>query len=291
MKFPGELKFPDLDHPGVPVHFLIEGNQAELMLEGESLGRWSLYDIRADRLIASAFQVDLAGTEITFVADDPIDFAYRGVEHMAKAWAAMKAKRPGARGIAVSRSRKGTMPSRIDEIRAAMETNLHVTEKPLAGEPSMPQARVESAPMAEEPMSGDWDRRDQVGEIPTVGGAHAEAQPPLTTPDPLPAGLGDHELRLEEERRLLEQERAELARLKAEAEQREANLFEAYRLEMERLEREREELRLQTTDDIQGPETKTTESAPMEPQTMEDEVAEVQAPVSPASPEPESPPS
>ncbi|HJS71328.1 MAG TPA: hypothetical protein VJ858_01250, partial [Acidimicrobiia bacterium] len=67
MKFTGELKFPDIDHPGVPVTFLIEETQAELVVEGESLGRWSLYDVHARRLVASAFQIDLEGTEVTFV--------------------------------------------------------------------------------------------------------------------------------------------------------------------------------------------------------------------------------
>jgi hypothetical protein len=281
VKFPGELKFPDLDHPGVPVQFLIEGNQAELTLEGESLGRWSLYDVRADRLIASAFQVDLAGAEITFVADDPIDFAYRGVEHMAKTWAAMKAKRIGARGIAVNRSRRGTIPSRIDEVRAVMEENLHIPEsKPLAGEPAMPEPIMDSPTLTEGRSPGEWDRRDQAGEIPSVG-----TEPPVEASEPLPAGLSDHERRLEEERRLLEQERAELARQKAEAEQREANLFEAYRLEMERLEKERAELRAQATEPVTQPGTgEEPDTSAAEPEAQP-EVSE--SPSTEPEPEPE----
>lgn len=305
MKFPGELKFPELDHPGVPVDFLVEGNQAELMLEGESLGRWSLYDVRADRLIASAFLVNLAGTEITFVADDPIDFAYRGVEHMANSWAGIKAKRVGARGIAVSRSRRGTIPSRIDEVRAAMEDNLHVTgQKPLAGEPAMPHSVQElGADTADEPVTGDWDRRDTEGVIPAIGAEGSQpapaTRPAESTPEPLPAGLTEQELRLEQERRRLEQERAELERQRAEAEQREANLFEAYRLEMERLEAEREELRRQAGEAAQHVETDVTPAgaiaedveSPAEPHPVESSAVRSEAESEPepeaAEPEPE----
>ncbi|HSM45611.1 MAG TPA: hypothetical protein VK969_11400, partial [Acidimicrobiia bacterium] len=78
MKFTGELKFPEIDHPGVPVQFVIAGTQVELLVEEESLGRWSLYDVRARRLVASAFEIEFDGDEVTFVADDPIEFAYRG---------------------------------------------------------------------------------------------------------------------------------------------------------------------------------------------------------------------
>ena len=124
MKFSGELKFPEIDHPGVPITFLIEGSQAELVLDGESLGRWSLYDVHARRLVASAFQIDLDGTEVTFVADDPVDFAYRGVEHMAEVWAKLKSMNLARRTVAVARSRRGTEPSRVEDLRQAMEENL-----------------------------------------------------------------------------------------------------------------------------------------------------------------------
>jgi hypothetical protein len=39
VKFTGEIRIPDVDHPGVPATSLIEGDQAEVLLEGESLGR------------------------------------------------------------------------------------------------------------------------------------------------------------------------------------------------------------------------------------------------------------
>jgi hypothetical protein len=296
VKFPGELKFPDLDHPGVPVQFLIEGNQAELTLEGESLGRWSLYDVRADRLIASAFEIDLAGTEVTFVADDPIDFAYRGVEHMAKTWAAMKAKRIGARGIAVNRSRRGTVPSRIDEVRGVMEENLHVSDvKPLAGTPVKPEPASEPSPVVEEPHPADWDRRDQSGEIPAVGDqAEQTAVSPPEVAEPLSGDPSEEGRSLDEQRRLLERERQDLARQKAEAEQREANLFEAYRLEMERLERERAELRAQAAEAVTQRDTgETSVTSPTEPEARpavsESKAAEPEPEASPAA-EPETEP-
>jgi len=72
VRFKGELKFPDVDHPGVPVQFVIDGDQAELVVDDESLGRWSLYDVHARRLIASAFQIDLDGTEVTLSPATPL---------------------------------------------------------------------------------------------------------------------------------------------------------------------------------------------------------------------------
>ncbi|HEY6634648.1 MAG TPA: hypothetical protein VI141_03450, partial [Acidimicrobiia bacterium] len=254
MKFTGELRFPEIDHPGVPVQFVIEGAQAELVVEGESLGRWSLYDVHARRLVASAFQIDLDGTEVTFVASDPIDFAYRGVDHMAQTWATMKSKRMGGRSIAVRKSRRDTMPSRLDDLRVAMESNLETYEpKPLAGENSMPTATVQTEAAAPT-QAQDWDQRDQAGAIPMVGEAHEEALLEQDIPEtPIPAPLvpePDHALSeqqawLEEEKRRIAEERARLESERLAAEQREANLLEAYRLEMERLEAERAEIRRQ----------------------------------------------
>ena len=90
VKFAGQIRVPEVDHPGVPATFVVDDNQAEVILEGESLGRWSLFDVHVTRLVSSAFQVELAGEEITFLADEPVDFAYKGVEHMAEAWARYK---------------------------------------------------------------------------------------------------------------------------------------------------------------------------------------------------------
>jgi hypothetical protein len=263
VKFAGELKFPDIDHPGVPVQFVIEGTQAELIVEGESLGRWSLYDVRARRLIASAFEIDLDGTEVTFVAADPIDFAYRGVEHMAQTWAEMKSRRIATRTIAVRKSRRGAMPSRIEELRSAMETNLEPSgPRPIAGEPAMPAFEA-SASEAEQlsPTEGaaasgasDWDSRDQDAAIPLVGGASSEpiaAEEPVITPagpEPVGSEKSEAELALEAEKRALAEERARLEEERQATQQREANLIEAYRLEVQRLEAEREELRRLATE-------------------------------------------
>jgi hypothetical protein len=278
VKFAGELKFPDIDHPGVPVHFVIEGTQAELIVEGESLGRWSLFDVRARRLIASAFEIDLDGTEVTFVAADPIDFAYRGVEHMAQTWATMKSKRIATRSISVRKSRRGTKPSRIEDLRAAMESNLESAGPQLIpGEPAMPSSeQATSATEGAEPeralegsFGSDWDQRDQAGAIPLVGGS----EPASDTEDVEPASPGEEaaplvesassaieeseapvsakskeELNLEAEKRALAEERARLEAERRAAEEREANLIEAYRLEVERLEAEREELRRQAAE-------------------------------------------
>lgn len=141
MRFTGEVRVPEVDHPGVPAEFVIEDDQAEMILDGESLGRWSLFDVRAERLVSSAFSISLAGDEVTFIADEPMDFAYKGVEHMAETWARYKAMTLPRRMVAVGRSRRGIMPSRIDELRQAMLANLAAQVEFEAGpEPVAPRA-------------------------------------------------------------------------------------------------------------------------------------------------------
>lgn len=124
MKFTGQVRVPEIDHPGVPATILVEDDQAEVFLEGESLGRWSLFDVQASRLVSSAFELSMDGEEITFIADEPVDFAYKGVDHMAEVWARYKTMTIPRRVVAVGRSRRGTVPSRIGELRAAMLQNL-----------------------------------------------------------------------------------------------------------------------------------------------------------------------
>lgn len=265
MKFSGELKFPEIDHPGVPVSFLIEGTQAELIVEGESLGRWSLYDIHARRLVASAFQIDLDGTEVTFVADDPVDFAYRGVEHMAETWAAIKAKRIATRTVAVRKSRSGAVPSRIGDLRAAMEANLEAQTVPrhIAGEMVMPDTppSIDTPPTT---PATDWDQRDTEGAIPLVG---SEPVPPPVAPPSLEPGLSDEALHIEEEKRRIAEEWAKLEDERRKAEQQEANRIEAFRIEMQRLEAERAELRRQA-EQLNEPEPAPTPAPEPEPEPV-----------------------
>lgn len=236
MKFSGELKFPEIDHPGVPVNFIIEGSQAELTVGGESLGRWSLYDVHARRLVASAFQIDLDGTEVTFVADDPIDFAYRGVEHMAGTWAKIKSKGFATRSLAVRKSRKGTSPSRIEDMKSAMVSNLETVSEPrqIAGEVAMPEetAATESPALAEDvaaPDAGD-----------EVAAATSAADPEALVEEW--DQLARERQKLAEEREKLAEDRARFEEERRVADQREADRIEAYRLEMKRLEAEREAL-------------------------------------------------
>jgi hypothetical protein len=231
VKFSGELKFPEIDHPGVPITVLIEGSQTELVIEGETLGRWSLYDVHARRLVANAFLINLDGSEVTFVADDPIDFAYRGVEHMAETWAGIKSKRMAARSMAVRKSRQGTIPSRIDDIKEAMRANLEEQTVPrqLAGEVAMPS-------------TGELEGLSEPAPDEEVATTEGHAGPPVS-----PAVSEELE-RLEEEKRHLAEEWARFEEERRLAEQREADRIEAFRLEMQRLEAEREEVRRQATE-------------------------------------------
>lgn len=226
MRFTGQVRIPEIDHPGIPATILIEENQIEILLDGEGLGRWSLYDVHARRLVSAAFQLELDGEEVTFVADEPIDFAYRGVDHMAESWARIKAMRSIPRSMAVKKSRVGTKPSRIAELRQVMEINLEAEAKvrrqrttnvtPSVFEPTAPRPRTEPA------------------------GSTAFPMPPSSVED-VSDLLAEERARLEDERRRLEEERERLEHLRREAEERDARRIEAFRLEMARLEAERAE--------------------------------------------------
>jgi hypothetical protein len=290
VKFNGELKFPEIDHPGVPVTFVVEGTLAELVVDGESLGRWSLYDIHARRLVASAFQIDLDGSEITFIADDPVDFAYRGVEHMAETWAGIKAKRITNRALAVRKSRRGIAPSRLDDMRAAMEANLEAQAAPrqIAGE-QVARQRNAGEPSSTSPKPGgpDWDRRDQAGAIPLVG---SEPTPPPVPAPSLDPQLSEDARLIEEEKQRIADEWAKLEEERRRAEQQEANRIEAFRLEMQRLEAERAELRRQAAELVEG-EGDSTSSQPHvdQPETepMATEEPQVEVPAEQTRMEPE----
>ena len=161
MKFTGQVRIPEVDHPGVPATIVVEGDQTEVFLEGETLGRWSLFDVHASRLVSSAFSLSLGGEEITFIADEPVDFAYKGVDHMAEAWARFKSMSLPRRVIAVGRSRRGTAASRIPELREAMLSNLELVGRPTA--PLVPVERLaETVPKPE-----SWTKRiDSYSRVP-----------------------------------------------------------------------------------------------------------------------------
>jgi hypothetical protein len=252
LKFSGQIKFPEIDHPGVPISIVIEGSQIELVVESESLGRWSLSDVHARRLVASAFEIDLDGTEVTFVADDPIDFAYRGVEYMAETWAAIKSKRLAVRSLAVRKSRKDTIPSRIEEMKEAMMANLEGRAEPrqLAGEVSMPEA-----------LETDLAGESPVEEIVTAG---PSSEATVSEETVFEETVSEETKWLDEERRRLAEERAQLEEERRRAEEREANRVEAYRIEMARLKAEREELQLRAEELAKG--TVPDEEAVVEPE-------------------------
>jgi len=259
VKFTGQIRVPEVDHPGVPATFLIDGVQAEVVLEGESLGRWSLYDVQARRLVSSAFQVELGGEEVTFLADDPIDFAYRGVEHMAEVWARFKSMNVARRPVAVRRSRKGTTPSKVSELRNAMVENLQAERSGFLSENGpvrQNEITAESVTQEIESISVKDKSIESVQpatetRIPVIGettgdeGDRLEAQraeAERAEQQRLESGrLEDEKRSIEEERARLEAEKLSLEAERLRAEQMEADRVEAFRLEMKRLESERED--------------------------------------------------
>ena len=183
----------------------VEDLNVEISLEGgETIGRWSLYDVQARRLIASVFELDLAGEEVTFLADDPIDFAYRGVDHMAETWAQLKAKNVIRRALAVRRSRRLTLPSRIGELTGAMtETVREFTTAVPSPKPVSPAGVTAATPGRE----GSDEPEDS-----------AEAR-----------ALEEERRRIEAERRRLEEERRKLEEERRKAEE----VLEKLRAEVE----------------------------------------------------------
>lgn len=250
MKFTGQIRIPEVDHPGIPATVLVEDTQIEVVLDGESLGRWSLFDVRARRLISAAFLLDLDGEEITFIADEPMDFAYRGVEEMSETFARLSSMRALKRTMAVRSSRTGTKPSRVAELRAAMEANLQVERRGFLG-------RIEKTEVEEPPPT-------KVG-TPAAESVVSEPQPSLPDPGETTGDdvvrmaaetaeaertaerqaeedrLAEERAKLEAERARLEGEHRRLEELRMEAEERDARRIEAFRMEMARLEAERAE--------------------------------------------------
>jgi len=233
VRFTGQIRVPEVDHPGVPATFVVDDNQAEVVLEGDSLGRWSLFDVHVNRLVSSAFQVDLAGEEITFIADEPVDFAYKGVEHMAEVWARYKTMAAPRRLVAVKRSRKGTTPSRIQEFKDAMVENLQLertgTSEPsrLAGEPTVTPVATSVAETALEPVTeaNVIDERPESALVDTERKAEAER-------------MAAEREALVEDRALLEEQRRSLEQALAKAELLEKQRLEVAQIDMDRIESE-----------------------------------------------------
>ena len=185
MKFTGQVRVPEVDHPGVPATIVVEEGQTEVFLEGESLGRWSLFDVRAARLVSSAFSLSLDGEEITFIADEPVDFAYKGVDHMAGVWARYKSMTIPRRVVAVGRSRRGTVPSRIPELREAMLSNLQT-----AGRGASRLATMEPITTTAPTEPSPWTKRiDAYSNVPEpIDTALTDVDPldiePIAEPEP-----------------------------------------------------------------------------------------------------------
>jgi hypothetical protein len=194
VKFTGQVRVPEVDHPGVPATIVVEEGQTEVFLEGESLGRWSLFDVRAARLVSSAFSLSLDGEEITFIADEPVDFAYKGVDHMAGVWARYKSMTIPRRVVAVGRSRRGTIPSRIPELRDAMLQNLQTAGRGSSRLASMDMTtapaeaspwtkRIDSYSNVPEPIDADRNEPETLEPDPVLNGAIAPSEREFAGPE------------------------------------------------------------------------------------------------------------
>ncbi len=188
MKFKGQLKFPDVDHPGIPVALLLDDMHLEVRVDEESVGRWSLIDVEASRLIAAAFEVNLGGEEITFIAEEPLDFAYKGVEHMAETWARVKAHSLPRRGVVIRKSRKDTIPSRLGELRSAvleeMDESTPAAARHVTPAPGPIEARVSELRDRARPSEVGRDSEEKAPEMPGAPRADEPPKKPVLIPGP-----------------------------------------------------------------------------------------------------------
>ncbi|HJR91670.1 MAG TPA: hypothetical protein VJ938_04475 [Acidimicrobiia bacterium] len=200
MRYQGKLTFPDREAADVDVSIDVTETHVRLASGEESLGSWCLADVVAQRVVANEFELDLHGESVTFLADDPVNFAYGAVQGMAEGWARYRSMNPVSRKRAVASARRNSEPSRLADARrvfvAAGARLLEETQPedeldpvavtPGADDPVEPvAATVEVAPA--EPLETETTV-ETVETVETVKTVETETSPPpadpVTSPPP-----------------------------------------------------------------------------------------------------------
>lgn len=204
MRFKGRVRFDGKGSDDLDVMVEVDDSHVRLLSGDESLGRWCLADVVANRRVANEFELDLDGEVVTFLADDQVNFAYGAVQQMAEGWARYHSMNPVRRRRAVGAARRGNEPSRLGEVRrtlvaareelrrlpaAATETAAPPDEMETASdpaeEPSRQPAPSESEPELETAEEGLWARVERVsaGTAPEVRAVEeVEQEEPRQTP-------------------------------------------------------------------------------------------------------------
>ena len=138
----------------------VDDTHIRLLSGEESLGSWCLADVRAHRVVANEFEIDLQSETVRFLADDQVNFAYGAVQGMAEAWARYHSMNLVRRGRAVSSARKLNEPSRLQEAARAFEMARAdlVSDRFEELAPMPAPAPIESTAPTSPPISGDSER-------------------------------------------------------------------------------------------------------------------------------------
>ncbi len=97
MDFRGRLRLPEDAGSGIPVDLRIEDVYLELWAGTEELGTWRLEVVGAERVNGNLFALNLDGEFMQFLADDPLGFAYEGVEYVEEIGARLRKRKPWKR--------------------------------------------------------------------------------------------------------------------------------------------------------------------------------------------------
>ena len=82
MRFLGQVEIPGVDHPGGASTVIIDESQIEVVVDGDSVGRWSLYDVAISSLAGGTFRLSLGTDQLLFTADQPDSFDSEAVAHV-----------------------------------------------------------------------------------------------------------------------------------------------------------------------------------------------------------------
>lgn len=90
MRYRGTLFVPgELSGEGLPVTVTVSDRHLELAAGDESLGRYPLWDVTAERVAGDRFDLVLSGDRVVFEADDAIAFSYDAIPHITSSAAPM----------------------------------------------------------------------------------------------------------------------------------------------------------------------------------------------------------
>lgn len=85
MRYRGRLFVPDQpSDEGLPIVLVVGDRNVELLAGDQSLGSYPIWNVKAERIAADRFDLEVAGDQLIFEAEDAIAFSYEGLPRIAK---------------------------------------------------------------------------------------------------------------------------------------------------------------------------------------------------------------